>query len=424
LKDEFIRHTGLMFIGIGLFNLLNFLYHFFMIRLLHPVDYGHLNSLIALFMVISVPASTVQTTVTKFISSFQVQNRYDRMKKLLRHLLILMSIIALLIFSLIALGSSFLSSFLQISSYGLIMLLGVVLFFAMVVPIPWGGLQGLQKFGSLTFNLIINGGLKFSLGILFVFLGFGVFGAMGAIAVSYIATTFLSFFMLGIYLYRTKEKAHRQQTSEEPEPSFMTEVYRYFLPVGITLLCFMILTNVDLILVKHFFTPIEAGYYSIAQMVGKVILFLPMPVLTVMFPKLTSYQGQEERRLSVLKKSLLIAAVLCGVAVLLVLFFPSLIIRILTGKTYPECIPLIRLFCINMTFYSLVLILLYYHLSSQWREFVYPLFFLTLAQIGLIILFHKTLIQLLWVVGVVAFTLFGVNLYFIYRRRERKRQGL
>lgn len=413
-----------MFIGIGLFNLLNFLYHFFMIRLLHPVDYGHLNSLIALFMVISVPASTVQTTVTKFISSFQVQNRYDRMKKLLRHLLILMSIIALLIFSLIALGSSFLSSFLQISSYGLIMLLGVVLFFAMVVPIPWGGLQGLQKFGSLTFNLIINGGLKFSLGILFVFLGFGVFGAMGAIAVSYIATTFLSFFMLGIYLYRTKEKAHRQQTSEEPEPSFMTEVYRYFLPVGITLLCFMILTNVDLILVKHFFTPIEAGYYSIAQMVGKVILFLPMPVLTVMFPKLTSYQGQEERRLSVLKKSLLIAAVLCGVAVLLVLFFPSLIIRILTGKTYPECIPLIRLFCINMTFYSLVLILLYYHLSSQWREFVYPLFFLTLAQIGLIILFHKTLIQLLWVVGVVAFTLFGVNLYFIYRRRERKRQGL
>jgi O-antigen/teichoic acid export membrane protein len=411
-----------MFIGIGLFNLLNFLYHFFMIRLLHPVDYGHLNSLIALFMVISVPASTVQTTVTKFISSFQVQNRYDRMKKLLRHLLILMSIIALLIFSLIALGSSFLSSFLQISSYGLIMLLGVVLFFAMVVPIPWGGLQGLQKFGSLTFNLIINGGLKFSLGILFVFLGFGVFGAMGAIAVSYIATTFLSFFMLGIYLYRTKEKAHRQQTSEEPEPSFMTEVYRYFLPVGITLLCFMILTNVDLILVKHFFTPIEAGYYSIAQMVGKVILFLPMPVLTVMFPKLTSYQGQEERRLSVLKKSLLIAAVLCGVAVLLVLFFPSLIIRILTGKTYPECIPLIRLFCINMTFYSLVLILLYYHLSSQWREFVYPLFFLTLAQIGLIILFHKTLIQLLWVVGVVAFTLFGVNLYFIYRRRERKRQ--
>jgi O-antigen/teichoic acid export membrane protein len=395
-----------------------------MIRLLHPVDYGHLNSLIALFMVISVPASTVQTTVTKFISSFQVQNRYDRMKKLLRHLLILMSIIALLIFSLIALGSSFLSSFLQISSYGLIMLLGVVLFFAMVVPIPWGGLQGLQKFGSLTFNLIINGGLKFSLGILFVFLGFGVFGAMGAIAVSYIATTFLSFFMLGIYLYRTKEKAHRQQTSEEPEPSFMTEVYRYFLPVGITLLCFMILTNVDLILVKHFFTPIEAGYYSIAQMVGKVILFLPMPVLTVMFPKLTSYQGQEERRLSVLKKSLLIAAVLCGVAVLLVLFFPSLIIRILTGKTYPECIPLIRLFCINMTFYSLVLILLYYHLSSQWREFVYPLFFLTLAQIGLIILFHKTLIQLLWVVGVVAFTLFGVNLYFIYRRRERKRQGL
>ena len=57
----------------------------------------------------------------------------------------------------------------------------------------------------------------------------------------------------------------------------------------------MVLTNIDLILVKHFFTPIEAGYYSIAQMVGKIILILPIPIVTVMFPKLSSLDGREEK---------------------------------------------------------------------------------------------------------------------------------
>jgi O-antigen/teichoic acid export membrane protein len=405
-----------MFIGVGLFNLLSLLYHFFMVRFLPPIDYGHLNTLMALFMVISAPASTVQTTVTKFISSFQVQNKYDQMKKLLRHLLISMSIVAFFIFLIVALGSPWISSFLQISSYGLIILLGTVLLFAMVITIPWGGLQGLQRFGALAFNLIINGGLKFALGILFVFLGLGVSGAMGAIAISYILTTFLSLLMLRIYLPKKQEVIHREQNLKDPEPPFIAEVYQYFLPVGTTLLCFMILTNVDLILVKHFFTPIEAGYYSIAQMVGKIILFLPIPVVLVMFPKLSSLEGKEKEAHFILGQSLMTALLFCSVAVLFGFLFPSLIVKILSGKIYPECIPLIRLFCISMAFYSLVLILLYYHLSTHRREFLYPLFFLTFIQTGLIVLFHTTLMQVLIIVSIISACLFGVNFYWAFRR--------
>ncbi len=403
----------MVFIGVGFFNLFNFLYHFFMIRFLPPIEYGHLNTLMALFMIISVPAGTVQTAVTKFISSFQVQNKYDRANRLLRHLLILMLIVGLAIFLLIVMGIPFISSFLQISSYGLIILLGAGLFFAMVIPIPWGGLQGLQKFGLLTLNLIMNSGLKLALGILFVFLGFGLLGAMGAIALSYGVTFFLSLIILGGYL-RKKRESKLEQDVEEPDTAYISEVYHYFLPVGITLLCFMMLTNVDLILVKHFFTPIEAGYYSIAQMVGKIILFLPIPVVMVMFPTLSSSEGQA-KALRTLRRSLMIAFFLCAGAILLCFLFPSLIIRILSGKVYPECIPLVRLFCVNMTLYSLVLILLYYHLSTYRRRFLYPLIFLTLMQTGLILFVHKTLMQVLVMVGIVSACLFGVNFYWAYR---------
>jgi O-antigen/teichoic acid export membrane protein len=422
-KDEFIRHTGLMFIGVGLFNVFNLLYHLFMVRFLSPIDYGQLNTLIALFMVISVPGSTVQTTVTKFVSSFKAQNRFSQMKKLLRHLLILMSIVGLFFFLLTTLGSRFLSSFLQISSHGLIILLALGLFFAMVVPVPWGGLQGLQKFGSMAFTLIINGGLKFVLGGLFVFLGLGVLGAMGAFTICYLGTVFLSLIILSISLPREKSESRREQDIEKPDPSYISGVYQYFLPVGITLLCFMVLTNIDLILVKHFFTPIEAGYYSIAQVAGKVILLLPVPIVMVMFPKLSSLEGQEEKGLLILKRSLRIVFLFCAVAVLLGFLFPSLIIRILSGRSYIECIPLVRLFCIDMSLFSLILILLHYHLSRGKSTFLYPLCFLTLIQTGLIVFYHNTLVQVLVVVGLVGFCLLGVNLYLIYRPFGRRVGG-
>ncbi len=406
-----------MFIGVSLFNLFNLFYHLFMVRYLPPIDYGHLNTLMALFMIISVPASTVQTAVTKFISSYRIQDKYDRANRLLRHLLILMVIVGLAIFLFIMLGIRFISSFLQISSYGLIILLAAALFFAMIIPIPWGGLQGLQKFGSLTLNLIMNSGLKLGLGVLFVLLGLGLLGAMGAIVLSYGATFFLALIILGGYLPR-KRDLKPEQSAEESDSAYISEVYRYFLPVGITLLCFMVLTNIDLILVKHFFMPIEAGYYSIAQMVGKIILFLPIPVVMVMFPALFSSEGQANA-LRTLGRSLMIAFFICFVAILLGLFYPSLIVRILSGKVYPECIPLVRLFCVNMTLYSLVLILLYYHLSGNRRRFLYMLIFLTLMQTGLILFFHKTLTQVLVMVSIVSACLFVVNIYWAYRPQAK-----
>lgn len=411
-----------MFIGSGLFNLFGLLYHFFMLRMLPPIDYGHLNALITLFMIISVPASTVQTTVTKFVSTFQEKNQLERVKNLLHHLLLLMSIIGFSLFLLISLGSSFISSFLQISSYGLILLLGASLFFAIVIPVPWGGLQGLQKFGFLALNLILNGGSKCVLGIVFVSLGLGVSGALSAVVISYFFTIVLSYFILKMSLSQGDKGVDPESNPIEKNQHDFSRVYYYSLPVGLTLFCFMALTNIDLILVKHFFLPIEAGYYSIAQMVGKIIFIFSFPIVMVMFPKIASLnmEDQGKKARSILGHSLTTGAFLCGGATLICLLFPSLIVQSLSGEVYFECIPLIGLFSFNMSLYSLSLILLYYQLSIDQREFLYSLVLCTLIQGGLIILFHKSLIQVLLMVGLIALCLLVINFYLAYRPNKRK----
>jgi O-antigen/teichoic acid export membrane protein len=414
VKTEFVRQTVLMFIGISLFNFLNFLYNLFMVRYLSPIDYGHLNSLLAFFMVISVPANTVQTAITRFVSPLYAQGEYGHIKGLLRHFLIVISIVAFIFFVLISMASPLISSFLQIPSNIVVILLGISLLFAMVNPVPLGGLQGLQRFGSFALNLIINGGLNLALGIAFIFWGLRVLGAVSAIAIAYFITFILSLFMLACYLPKTRPSAHQGEDVLGDSRSPFSGTYYYFFSVGITLLCFMILTNIDLLLIKHYFSPIEAGYYSIAQLVGKIILYLPYPIVMVMFPKLVSSENDQRGTPLILTQSLLISLFLCGGAVLFSFFFPSLLLRILSGKIYFECIPLMRFFSVNMTFFALNLILLYYHLSTQKRGFLYPLLFLTLVQVVLIVLFHNSVIQILITVGVIAFCLLGVNFFLAY----------
>jgi O-antigen/teichoic acid export membrane protein len=408
-----------MFVGVGLFNLFNLLYHFFMLRMLSPVDYGYLNTLVALFMVISVPAGTVQTAVTKYVSSFHAQNHFDHVKSLLGHLFFLMLIIGLSLFILISLSSSLISSFLQISSEGLVLLLGITLFFAMVIPVPWGGLQGLQKFGSLTFNLILNGGLKLVLSISFVLLGWRVFGALSALAIAYFITTVFSLLILKMNLSKEKKKANPELSPVKGARYDLAELYCYFIPVGLTLFCFMVLTNMDLILVKHFFTAEEAGYYSIAQMIGKIILFLPQPIVMVMFPKVSLLEAQKKEAFPVLMRSLVTAGSLCILGVIFCHLFPMVTLQMLTGTVYPECIPLVKRFSINMSFFSLIVILLYYHLAKQRRGFLYLLFFLTLIQVGAIGLWHQTMLQVLSIVGLVALFLLGLNLYLVCSHSRR-----
>jgi O-antigen/teichoic acid export membrane protein len=149
-------------------------------------------------------------------------------------------------------------------------------------------------------------------------------------------------------------------------------------------------------------------------MVGKIILFLPLPIVMVMFPKLSTIEGQEKKALSTLGKSLGISGLLCGGTVIFSLLFPLFIVKILSGKEHLECSALVRIFSVNMGLFSCTLILLYYHLSTQRRQFLYPLVFFTFIEIGLITIFHDTLIQVLMIVGIVAFCLSVINFYLAY----------
>jgi O-antigen/teichoic acid export membrane protein len=392
-----------------------------MARNLSPANYGVLNSLFSVLMIVSIPSGTVQTVITKFISTFYANNHHERINLLLFSFVKKTFIFGLFIFLTLILLSRAISSFLQITSPLLIVILGVITFFSIILPLANGGLQGLQKFGYLGLTMITNGCLKLLLGIIFVSIGFGVIGAMSALAISTFITLLISSIILASVLPRpllsTSNSLQHNQNNTASEMNF-SDIYGYFYATASVYLCYMILTNIDVLLVKHFFSPIEAGYYSIAQMAGKIILFLPVAITLVMFPKTSELHAQAKTTSHILKKCLMYVAVLCGTAVIICFLFPGLVIKLLSGKEHLECIPLVRIFSVTMFFFALAYTLLFYHLSIHHLSFIYFLVLLAVLEVLMIILFHERLSQVLYILCGNAALLFLINAYLAFRQKE------
>ena len=403
LDEDFFKPTGIIFSASALVNVLNFLYYFVMVRILDVKDYGLLASLVGIFTIISLPVGVVQTVVARFTAEFNAKFEFEKVKSIFWFFfnrILVFSIVFLAAF--VLLGSS-VSAYLKIDDSRIPLILGGLFFLSFFQPLVLGCLQGLNKFLGLAVNSIVNTLSKFILGIFLVNLGFGVRGALLGFGASFLVSS-----LLGL----------KQLPKEMFAPAVKTNIglkgiFEFFLPTVIGLFCFASLIGMDVPLVRHFFSVDDTGLYSIAQLVGKIMFFLPSALMIVMFSKVASFHTQGKNTLRLLKKNLFFAAFLLGILGLFIYIFPSFSLKVLARSTNPAGIHLARLFVIAMFFYSLVNILMTYFLSIKKFEFIYVLAVGTLAQFVLINILHNSLEGILYILCGVSIVLFISGLFIL-----------
>jgi len=275
---------------------------------------------------------------------------------------------------------------------------------AIISPLLLGVLQGLQKFGYLGADMIIGTLAKLLFGILLVYLGWKVNGAVLGLALGSLAGILFAIIPLRLII-----KQHQSDCSFN-----LPQIYGYFFPVAAMLLCLMMLTNVDIILVKHFYSPSQAGSYAAASILAKVIFYLPGAIGIVMFPKTSELHALGEESMLVLKKSLLYGIILCGGTLVLYLTIPAFLVKVLFGKQYSSIIPLMGIFGSAMFFFSLANILFLYQLSVHRLEFLWILIIGTFLEIALIVLFHTSLLQVILILLIVGLFLFLSSSYYVF----------
>ena len=95
----------------------------------------------------------------------------------------------------------------------------------------------------------------------------------------------------------------------------------------------MILSNLDILLVKHFFAPPEAGIYAAVALVGRVVFMLSWSVVSSMFPVSASHtHGQSGH--SVLYTGLLLVGTVTTAFIVAVALAPQAVWAMLLGKSF------------------------------------------------------------------------------------------
>ena len=352
-------------------------------------------------MIVATPLVTLQTAVVKYGSEFNAQKQPEKVRSLFSSFLKGTLVLALLHFFIFYFSSPFIMARLKIPFASCGYILALLIASSWVMPVFLGGIQGLELFFWLMLVTSLAGGIKLILTFVFIKLGWAVPGALAGSLISVVFQIVNCAFILKGFLSFKKIEAGVD----------FRKILFYLLPIAISSLCFISLVSMDMILVKLFFESQDAGFYSLAQMLGKIFLFLPSAIVAVLLPRASSLRAQNTDTASTLKKSLLYAFILCGIAVAGYNLFPSLALKILTGKALPESIYLGRLFSVSMTFFTLLSILTTYFLSIEDLRFIKYLLFFTLLQALLICLFHKTLIQVQLVMCLNAILLFFIHLW-------------
>jgi len=405
ISDPIFKQGGLIFVSSLLVNVFNLVFWLYMVRKLVPEDYGALNSLISLFMFFSVPVGILQTVVMRYVSKFMALGAQEQVRIFLAYFLKKIAYFLLVMIVFILCFGHLMAHFLQIEGKGVFYLIAIGILFSSLGTIALGALSGLQKFNEVALNNVAMGTAKLVVGFFLVAIGFKVFGALAGFVFSFGVGLVLSIFQLPPWLKKFKGHIDRGVLDTK-------EITSYFLPVGLCMLSFYALTNMDVVLVKHFFSPLQAGYYSVAQMVGKIVLFIPAAVGVVMFPKVVDSHVKNGNTTVILKKCLGAVGFLSGVATVCTFLFPVFILKLLTGHRHPEAVELVKYFSLSMGFFALVNIFMIYHLSLHRMGYVYALTVLTVCQFLGIWFFHQSLKDVLLILIFFSIVLFYLGFYF------------
>lgn len=412
ISKKTLKEGGIVLLATIIGGFLNYLFNIVVGRLLGPGEYGAVVSLFSVLVIISVPIATIQTVIAKYTADFNAKNENSKIKHLIVGISKQVFIGNAALFVLIIVFSGLISRFLNLSSSLPVILMAMVLFPAAILPVNRGVLQGLQMFFQLSLSGIAEAFFKLFFAVGLVLLGLSINGAVSALPLAMVTALLLSVIQLKPVL--TKHGFDKNILKDINYFNF----YKYSWSVILNTLCFIVFTNITILLVKHYFAPNIAGYYASTEIIGKIVLFVTGVIPVLLFPKAASLHAKKMDTKRLLLKGIGITA-LVGICFTIICFiYNEFIVFAFFGEKYIEGSYLLGYLAVVMTLYSVFNIMSIYQLSINKFSFLISSIIIAVAQVVFLILFHKTLLQMVTILIICSALLVVVNLFHSLKRES------
>ena len=392
----------IMLISMMLVNVFNFAYNVVMARMLGPAEFGHINAAVTLLLLASCVSLAFQLVCTKFVA----RNDTAGGKAAVVHTLLGKAWIAsLALAAVLFLAQKPIAGFLNLPNPWMMGILAVGIAVYAPLGVKRGAMQGSCAFPRLGGNFVIEALVRFVAGMGLVIAGYGALGAVGAISAAVIAAYFLP---------RIPPQLRVQPAIIAP-PSFAEAVQAIVFFVGQ-----VIINNIDILLVKHFFPSDPAGVYAAIAQIGRLLYFASwFGVVNAMFP-VTAAAKQEHRKAHGIGLPLLLVLGLSIMFIVLAGLFPHLIMGVIFGSRFVETGWLLALYAAATGLYSLSVVFIAYEMSRRiantgWLQLVF-----SGALVLGIGIFHHTLREVILVrVILMAIMLVLVSLPFLRKQAHK-----
>lgn len=389
LSDSLVRSSGLMFAAFMVSNVFSYLFQVVMGRMLGPAQYGFLNALLAVMVVLSIPVATLLMVVSRKAAGYKAKEDYNGVHGLylqVNKTVLLAGGAGLVLF---ALGSGLISGYLRSASVLPVLLTGAAAFAALAVPVNTAFLQGMQDYKWFGVSTGLAGPAKFFFSAALVSLGLGVNGAMFGLVLT-------SGFMW-VLTYLPLKKFLLQGSSPHGSGHLP---FAQVMPVFLANLAFTIMTQADIVLVNRYFQPQQAGVYASAAVLGRAVMYIPAAIVLAMFPMVSEKKALNKSSGHLLAKSLLATCCLSGTGVILFYFFPEWTMRTFFGSSYAEASGLLKYFGLAMLPMAFLLVLMNYLVAKEKTLFAYIMIAGAVLEIGAMSLYHGAPMDILKIMGV------------------------
>ncbi len=409
-QNQLVRGSFLLFIGNNLTSFGNLLYNLSMGRLLGPEKYGDLGALVSLFVLFGAPLGILNLFVVKTVSSYWGKGFTGSIVNLLSYFTPRIFIIGLIASVILLIGNPSIIHFLNQESFIPVLILTASYILSGPSTLNRAILQGTLSFPFITLNGLVETSVKLILSLILVFMNFKLVGALLGPFVGGIVGYFLTLIQIKI-IFKGFEK------SKEKVMSF--EVIQSVIPVFLASITLTIFFTADIILVRHYFPAGLAGEYVALSTLGKIIFYIVGPVISVMFPIVSSRVSRGVSYIIPLLGTLVIALGFSSAIMFIYFLFPKFIINIFFGSRYLTIIPFLGPFSFFITIYTVNYILTQFLLSISVYKPIFLLFFVSLLQSLLIVFFHSSITEIIWI-NIITSLLYFLIISFAVWRTESK----
>ena len=401
-----VRNASILFVCTMAGNIANYCFQFIMGRRLSIEDFGTMNALLSVSTSITLPTGAVMIVIAKYASTYKVTNDSNAMSSLYAMALRKVTAAAAIVTGAFVVASGLLGSYMNVSDTATVLILAVGIFGSFMLTVNLGMLQGMQRFYYLGAGIGLGGVLRLALGGAALVLGYRLNGALVATVLPALLIFALTVPALSGHLSGGVKSFRHER------------LLRYSIPVLIASSAFAFLSNIDLIMVKHYLTPREAGLYASVAVLGRTMLYLPSSFALAVFPMVSEAYLQDGDSYKILDKSLICTALISAAGLAAFTLFPEPIMRMLFGSRFTGASGYLKYYGAAMASMAVLSIIISFNLARGRTGFIYSLAAGSVITVAAISVFHGGILEVMVATALVFASLCSFNLWLVYRERR------